>query len=321
MTQDIKHSTMAKGTLWIALACLLCAPMAFADAAEDDPSTFTHDFAAQKLYDAMKQAMFDADSLYYESVYRFDIPNVPPRDCHYRIWLKKPNYARIETLRDGQIVGVLVGDGQNFWTFWPTGRPRYQWERSGEYAELYDEYNKIFYMKKPSPQGAHSLGHDIGYLGGGISMTILDPSVFHGYSDSLQPYIDFIRTIGEESVGDEVCDVIEVSFMEHQRTWRLWLSRKDRLPRKLKQVVYVMNDLVMHEHWTNITINRDIPLDKFAWKPPEGWRQWSRPPIAEGLLKPGAPAPEFTLAALDGDAISLSDYRGKVVWLYIWRAG
>ena len=35
----------------------------------------------------------------------------------------------------------------------------------------------------------------------------------------------------------------------------------------------------------------------------------------------GQPAPEFTLAGLDGRMVSLSDYRGKVVWLHVWQVG
>ena len=45
------------------------------------------------------------------------------------------------------------------------------------------------------------------------------------------------------------------------------------------------------------------------------------PPIEDGLLKPGTKAPDFDLASADGKRIKLSDYRGQVVWFYIWRAG
>jgi len=64
-------------------------------------------------------------------------------------------------------------------------------------------------MKEATPVGKHSIGHKTGLLGAGMSMPIIDPSTFHGYSDSLQPYIDWIRIMGEEKVGDEECDVIE----------------------------------------------------------------------------------------------------------------
>jgi peroxiredoxin len=36
------------------------------------------------------------------------------------------------------------------------------------------------------------------------------------------------------------------------------------------------------------------------------------------VLEEGRPAPDFTLPGLDGESVSLSDYRGKVVLLNIW---
>ncbi len=64
-----------------------------------------------------------------------------------------------------------------------------------------------------------------------------------------------------------------------------------------------------------------MPVEKFVWTPPEGWRQWELPKPEDILLKPGTPAPDFELAAADGGKIKLSDYREKIVWFYIWRAG
>ena len=40
--------------------------------------------------------------------------------------------------------------------------------------------------------------------------------------------------------------------------------------------------------------------------------------LAQGV---GDPAPDFTLASLDGGDISLSDYQGKVVWLFFLGYG
>lgn len=37
-------------------------------------------------------------------------------------------------------------------------------------------------------------------------------------------------------------------------------------------------------------------------------------------LKPGYPAPDFTLTTLDGDSVSLSDYRGKWVYIGFWAS-
>ena len=115
--------------------------------------------------------------------------------------------------------------------------------------------------------------------------------------------------------------MIEVSIMKGQRIWQLWLSRKDYLPRKLKQIVHVSYDIITHEQWSEVTINTEIPTEKFVWTPPEGWQQWRLPSPEERLLKPGQDAPDFELLASDGTKIKLLDNRGKAVWLYIWRAG
>jgi hypothetical protein len=43
-------------------------------------------------------------------------------------------------------------------------------------------------------------------------MMILEPSTFHGYTDSLQGYIDGVRSLGTNTVEGELCDGIEVSI-------------------------------------------------------------------------------------------------------------
>jgi hypothetical protein len=176
-------------------------------------------------------------------------------------------------------------------------------------------------MKKRTPVGRHSIGHEVTELGAPIAMTIIDPSTFHGYSDSLQPYLDGVRGIGTEKVGDELCDAIEVSFMNHQRSWYLWLSRRDHLPRKLRETIRVFADLTKAETWSNLTINADIPNDRFVWSPAAGWKEYRTPDIEEGLLKPGTSAPDFALAAVGGGTIKLSNFHGKIVWLNVWRCG
>ncbi len=140
--------------------------------------------------------------------------------------------------------------------------------------------------------------------------------MFHGYTDSLQPYLDGVRSTGIEKVDGVECDVIEVSMMNHQRSWYLWLSRNDHLPRKLKQVVRVTYDIITHEVWSDVAVNAEIPDDKFAWSPPPGWREWKMPSIEAGLLKPGTQAPDFELASVDGGRIRLSDFRGNFVWMF-----
>lgn len=286
----------------------------------DEPSdvTFEDEPAARALYEKMIETMRIAESLSYRSDYRWESKGREIGRCTYTIWIKKPNYFRVETENSkGAKGGTLVGDGDYLWIYWPGNRPFF----SSEDRDSYEKTRSNVYMKEATPVGKHSIGHKTGLLGSGMSMPIIDPSTFHGYSDSLQPYIDWIRSMGEEKVGDEECDVIEVSIMKNQRSWYLWLSKRDHLPRKMKQVVRVAYDIIMHERWTEVTINAEIPTEKFAWAPPEGWLEWRLPSLDERLLKPGQEAPDFELASADEGKIKLLDYRGKVVWFYIWRAG
>ncbi|MHC4403022.1 MAG: LolA family protein, partial [Planctomycetota bacterium] len=161
-------------TSLLAMTCLcLCQKATGEDEFKDDPK-------ARALYDGMVKAMREAKSLYYESDYRFGAEKTGFRRATYRIWLKKPNYFRVEASKFGSdaVSGVLVGDGDHLWIYWPGGKRRYTWEQSGEYAREYEKHRMTFYMNKPAPLARHSIGHEVGSLGAGMSMTVLDPSTF-----------------------------------------------------------------------------------------------------------------------------------------------
>jgi outer membrane lipoprotein-sorting protein len=294
--------------------------------AQEKPSAdrpFQDEPTAHALYTEMVKAMREATTLSWVCDYRWEARGQTLGHAIYHIWLQKPNFARLEACRAGETepTGILVGDGDCFWTYWPKEKPRYGWEHSGKYGEEYEKHKNTFYMKHRTPVGRHSISHELGQLGAGMSMTILDPSTFHGYSDSLQPYLDGVRAMGTEKVGDEVCDEVEVSLMKHQRSWYLWLARKDHLPRKLKEIVRVSNPITVEESWSAVTLNAEIPHDRFVWSAPPDWKVWRIPDLEEGLLKPGTQAPDFDLASVDGTRIKLSNFRGQVVWLNKWRCG
>jgi len=279
---------------------------------------FKDDPAAHALYDQMIAAMRAARTLSWQSEYRWEAKGKEIGHATYRIWMKKPNYARVEASTDGEPRGVLVLDGECFWTYWPKGRPCYPFEDESEWEKT----RLTSFMKEAAPPGRHSIAHKTDQLGAGMGMTIIQPSYFHGGGSSLDAYLDGVRSMGSaEKVGDEECDLIEVSFMKHQRSHYLWLSKCDHLPRKLKQIVRVDYDIITDEVWSNVEIDRPVSDDLFRWSPPDGWKEWRLPELEEGILKAGTPAPDLDLARADGSRIKLSDYRGKVVWLYIWRVG
>ena len=306
----------------LAANCLVCFSGWSQDKAPEE-KPFRDEPPAHALYTEMVNAMRQATTLSWVSDYRWEARGQTLGHATYRIWLQKPNYARLEATRVGETepAGILVGDGDYFWTYWLKEKLQYPWERAGKYAEEYEKHRRTFYMKQRTPLGRHSISHQVGQLGAGMCMTILDPSTFHGYTDSLQPYLDGVRGMGADAVGNEACDVVEVSLMKHQRSWYLWLARKDHLPRKLKEIVRVSNPITSEETWSAVTLNAEIPHDRFVWSAPPGWKEWRMPDIEEGLLKPGSKAPDFDLASADGGRLKLSNFRGQVVWLNKWRCG
>jgi peroxiredoxin/outer membrane lipoprotein-sorting protein len=289
---------------------------------QDSPKAvpqFKDEPAAHRRYDQMIDAMCQAQTLSYTSTYTSEVAGKFKRECTYQVWLKKPNYFRMETKAiSGELGGVLIGDGGALWIHWPNGRPR--WSNVEESAA--DEKTRLSsYMTKPTPQGKHSILHEALFLGGGMVFPILDASNFHGHVDSLKPYLTAVRGLETETIAGESCDKIEVSVADNQRRWELWLSQRDHLPRKLKEVVHVDEDHFTSEQWSSVVVNGEISESLFAWKPPSGWTEWKLPDPRDKLLQAGTRAPDFELASVNGSRIQLSAYRGRPVWLTFWRVG
>jgi peroxiredoxin/outer membrane lipoprotein-sorting protein len=278
-----------------------------------DPD-FRDDTEAHALYDKMIEKLQDAKTLYYESIYWTGREGEALVKSSYRIWMKKPNYVRIEASRKNKITGTLVGDGEYFWIYWGDKDVDFD-------GESFESYADKTYMQIPSPKGHHSIAHMTVRLGSGMGMTILQPSRFHGSGSGLDEYIDGVRSVGTEVVNGEICDIIEVSIMNNQRSKYFWLSRSDHLPRKLMEIVRVRDTSITKELWSDVFMNVDIPDALFSWQPPEGWEEYQDPDLETNLLKPGTIAPDFEFKTLSGDLLKLSDLRGSVVLINFWRVG
>ncbi|MHC4547378.1 MAG: DUF2092 domain-containing protein [Planctomycetota bacterium] len=294
---------------WLLVACL--GAHALGQEFEDEP-------AAHALYDGMVAAMQKAQTLTYACEQRREYGTWKSDTSRYRVWLRKPNHFRIETTRPGgRRGGTLIGDGENLWVHWPGRRPEFSTE---DHAAWLATSRKV-YMQERTPPGMHSIAHKMSVLGAGLGMAIINPSLFHGAGSSLDPYLDGVRSLGTKKVGGEECDGIEISYMKHQRSKYVWLSRKDHLPRELKEVVRVSRHLANYERWTDIEIDAEVEDDLFRWTPPAGWKKWRLPRQSEQLLERGTAAPDFRQTLRNGEPLSLSDLKGKIVWLVFWRVG
>jgi len=315
------------------------------------PATFGNNKDARAKYDRMLEALAAAQSLYYQTDYAFGrLGQGPGQTARYAIWLRKPNFVRVEAssiLPNNPQQGVLVGDGANFWIYWPTGRPRWHTEEvSGQMSE-YEKTRFSSYIKRPAPPGAHSIGFEVSNLGFGARL-VMDPSIFLGAGGPMQRILmGAVRLVGAETVAGEECDVVETRTADGGLSQTIWISKNDHLPRKLeeiqridperlwmkslldsrwlpqrlKRVVRYSYVLYAQEQWSNVTVNAQVADDRFKWSPPEGWAEYVFPDVKTLLLKPGDPAPDFSLASAAGGApIRFSNYRGKAVWMYFWRA-
>lgn len=270
--------------------------------------------AARALYETMIRTLREANSLSYASF----CSGSDGRFSFYTVRLAKPGLFRIELMNGVSIKGtMLIGDSNDLWVFWPAGRPYLPCDNQ----ESYSGTSSNVYVKHPVLGQDGSIADEITKLGVAWFGCLLDPSVFHGRAEDLDPYIDGICARGTNKIEGENCDVIEVTYFKGQRARHIWISKRDRLPRLIKEIVRVTENNIQLEEWSNIHVNESAPPESFAWSPPADWRPWAMPGPEEILVKAGQEAPDFELRGLDGNTIKLSDYRGKAVWLYAWQCG
>ncbi len=269
---------------------------------------------ARALYEAMLQEIEQAESLSYRSM----CWGTDGRFTMYQIQLMCPGmFQVILTNGTSPKETVVTDDGKHFRVHWSGLRPYLK-------TDDFDSYEKTrsdVYIERPHGSDPISVRGPLAELGIGWYEMILDGGMLFGRSDPLEPYIDGICCRGTNKAAGELCDVIEISYMQAQRTRHIWLSRKDHLPRRIKDINRLTEPRVTVEEWFNVKLNPQMAVNQLTWSPPESWRSFTPRSSEDLLLSPGRKAPNFEMTSMEGETIRLSDYQGKTVWLYFWQVG
>lgn len=277
-----------------------------------DPN-FKDDTKAHKIFDKMIKTIENAKTLYYESIYWFGPEGTETGEkTTYRLWLKKPHFAKLEASVNNRIKGTCVVDGDYQWIYW--GHKELTFD-----AESFDKFNNTTYMQNAVHEGYYMSSRIAQELQAYMATLIFDPNIFFSGYDHWEDITDGVRSRGTEVVNGEMCDILEVSYLDNERSKYFWISQNDHLPRKLVEIVRMDVNLIIKEVWSNVFINMDIPSAIFSWSPPDGWIQYFYPELKENLLDKGTPAPDFELVAIDSNKIKLSDYVGNVVLIHFWE--
>jgi len=122
-------------------------------------------------------------------------------------------------------------------------------------------------------------------------------------------------------VGDQRIDCFVITL--DSGTHKLWVDKHRfivvRHDRTLRMAKSEKNPVIFRVNLADFKISGPLEADLFEFRPPAGVAKVSQldlPGIRARLT--GNPAPDFTASTLDGRAVSLSDFRGKVVLLYFW---
>lgn len=264
-----------------------------------------------ELFQTFLNKLEEMDSFYFESECHRKLGGKRFRGGTIRCYLQKPNKYRVECLDEGnQLMGLLVCDGTWCWATWPQGTSlftqSYEWE-----TEVY---------KKDKAYMGKSISHQLSILSP-IGMPVFNANNFFGGKETVMEYLDDVQVIGEEKVQGTPCYVLKVEMMLGQRNRTIWLSKEDFIPRKWLEELALANPQSAHETWTNIKVNPELSDGHFVWIPPKGYEERRLPTVEQRILQVGDRAADFSLKGSKGETITLSNYKGKAVWLMFWRIG
>ena len=129
---------------------------------------------------------------------------------------------------------------------------------------------------------------------------------------------------GVKKVGDVDCDVIYVNYSEGVQA-RWFFSKEDHLPRRVERIVINEEG---EEEGALITVVKNLNTKPglsdadFRLEAPEGFKTKAFEPgggdDSNRLLAKGSAAPDWELTTPEGETVTLSEQKGKVVVMAFW---
>lgn len=194
------------------------------------------------------------------------------------------------------------------------GKPVQSFVSDGTTYTQYDPERKE-YVQQPVKQDEPIIGAYLSFAG--FAAAALEPQFGQILEGFAQQNFDKVQQKGTQKVGNTPCRVVELSGQGGTMT--LFLGQKDGL---VYRMVFKSRDGETYEELvTAMQVNTPVPSTAFAFKPPAGAQKREAPQAAgreDTTQLKGQPAPDFTLTDLEGNEVSLSSLRGKVVFLDFW---
>jgi peroxiredoxin/outer membrane lipoprotein-sorting protein len=206
----------------------------------------------------------------------------------------RPKQFLVQVTQNGKLVQSFISDGTTFTTY---------------------NVQQKTYTQQPVPEDKPLAGGHLNFAGfAAIAMEPQFGQILEGFAERS---FNKVQAKGTQKVGTIPCRVVELTG--EGGTMTLFLGQKDGLVYKM---VYKMSDGDTYEELvTALQLNTPVQKTAFAFKPPADAKKVEPGQQAERddttSLK-GQEAPNFTLTDTEGNEVSLSSLRGKVVFLDFW---